>query len=70
MGNNNRNNWIKDTAVLVGILSFTWMLFGDLFVLGAVANVLAWLVYAQMRMIERNEGKPKRVFVRNSRFHK
>jgi hypothetical protein len=56
---------VQQFAILMGIITFTWMLFGELFILGAIANVLAWLVYLQARASKR----PQRVFVRNSRFH-
>jgi hypothetical protein len=56
---------VQHFAIVAGIITFTWMFFDDMFVVGAIANVLAWLVYLQARASKR----PQRVFVRNSRFH-
>lgn len=58
---------VQDIALGVAIMSFTYMLFDELFVLGAAANGLAWLVYVQARISKRIT--PRRVFIRNSRSH-
>jgi hypothetical protein len=57
---------VQHFAIVVGIVTFTWMFFDDMFVIGLIANMLAWLVYLQARVSKR----PQRVFVRNSRSHK
>ena len=65
MGNRQTADRVQDFALAVGIMSFTYMFFDELFVLGAVANGLAWLIYVQARSAKR-EG---RQFIRHSRSH-
>ena len=68
--NRNTADRVQDFALGVGAMSFTYMLFDELFVLGAVANGLAWLIYVQARITKQIDvRRPKRVFVRNSRSH-
>lgn len=59
---------VQDIALGVGIMSYTYMFFDELFVLGAIANGMAWLFYVQARVSKRIA--PRRVFVRHSRSHK